>query len=485
MFAFQARIAGMDEDLELYIGDRYSIVTMIFFVPYVSTHPAPLDTICPCGTMALLTTTPNSTDYLPIPCKHRHPQARGCTLAVQPGYRLGCCNSRDGFHDRLDATPGMSYHPRHPRGRLFPRLRLSVELLVRPPLFLLFFIFSTLSCEKSVIDPRHFPPSPRYIRYEVQKRFSGFYLLALLASGGSNILAYGLSEMKGLGGLNGWQWIFAIEGAITVLLGIMGFLFIVDFPDKATRPNFITRRAFLTEPEAAIVMNRIQRDRGDAVVDKLTWPLILLHLRDWKIWEFSFLYFLNNIVTYSFGFFLPIILRNDMGYSVAMAQILSFPPYVLATIWMFTTAWVADHYRRRGIIIIFNCSVAVVGVAMMAWAGGSAARYAGVFLGVAGANSNVPSLLSYMHNNIVGQMKRSIASALLIGGGACGGIAASNIFRQQDAPEYLPAMCVVIATQVLTVLLVLKNFVVYSRKNRRAERGEIVLEGQVGFRQTL
>lgn len=190
-------------------------------------------------------------------------------------------------------------------------------------------------------------------------------------------------------------------------------------------------------------------------------------------------------MTYSFGFFLPIILRNDMGYSVAMAQVLSFPPYAVATIWMFTTAWVADHYRRRGIIIIFNCSVAVVGVAMMAWAGNSASRYAGVFLGVAGANSNVPSLLSYMHNNIVGQMKRSIASALLIGGGACGGIAASNIFRQQDAPQYLPAMCVVIATQALTVLHVLKNFVVYARRNRRAERGEVVLEGQVGFRQTL
>jgi hypothetical protein len=135
----------------------------------------------------------------------------------------------------------------------------------------------------------------RYIRYEVQKRFSAFYLLALLASGFSNILAYGLSEMKGIGGLNGWQWIFAIEGAITIVLGVLGFLFIVDFPDKATKPNAITRRSFMTEHEATIVINRIQRDRGDAVVDKLTWPLIFRHLRDWKIWEFAWLYFLNNI----------------------------------------------------------------------------------------------------------------------------------------------------------------------------------------------
>jgi hypothetical protein len=49
-----------------------------------------------------------------------------------------------------------------------------------------------------------------YVRFEVQKRFSGFYLLALLASGFSNILAWGLSEMKGVAGLNGWRWIFIV-----------------------------------------------------------------------------------------------------------------------------------------------------------------------------------------------------------------------------------------------------------------------------------
>lgn len=57
-----------------------------------------------------------------------------------------------------------------------------------------------------------------YVRFEVQKRFSGFYLLALLASGFSNILAWGLSEMRGLGGLNGWQWIFAIVKSSSYLL---------------------------------------------------------------------------------------------------------------------------------------------------------------------------------------------------------------------------------------------------------------------------
>jgi hypothetical protein len=48
-----------------------------------------------------------------------------------------------------------------------------------------------------------------------------------------------------------------------------------------------------------------------------------------------------------------------------------------------------------------------------------------------------------------------------------------------------PALVVVICTQGVTVLHVLKNFWVYSRNNRRADRGEVVIEGQEGFRHTL
>ncbi|KAM3423655.1 hypothetical protein BST61_g1072 [Cercospora zeina] len=404
-----ARIAGMDSDLSLSIGNRYTLITMMFFVPYVIFQfPANI-----------------AIRKFGIGFNGHWTQTIGCRIllgVLEAGYFPGC-------------------------------------------VFL-------LSCW--------------YLRYEVQKRFSAFYLLALLASGFSNILAYGLSEMKGIGGLNGWRWIFIMEGIITVLLGLLGYLFIVDFPDKSTRPGLIIKKPFLTEEEARIVLERIDRDRGDAVVDKLTTKNVMIYLRDWKIWEYAWLYLLNNTVTYSFGFFLPVILNGDMGYSTTMSQVLSFPPYVFAAPWMFATAWFADRYRKRGIVLIFNCAISIVGVAMMGFVTTNpAARYAGVFLGVAGANSNVPTILSYLHNNIVGQMKRSVASALLIGGGAIGGIVASNIFRQQDAPRYSPAMYAVIATQAVSMLHVLKNFVVYSRKNRKADRGELVLEGQVGFRQTL
>jgi predicted MFS family arabinose efflux permease len=40
--------------------------------------------------------------------------------------------------------------------------------------------------------------------------------------------------MNGLGGLEGWRWIFIMLGIITIIAGAIGWLLIVDFPDKAT-----------------------------------------------------------------------------------------------------------------------------------------------------------------------------------------------------------------------------------------------------------
>ncbi len=39
-------------------------------------------------------------------------------------------------------------------------------------------------------------------------------------------------QMAGIAGLNGWRWIFIIEGIMTVLLGIAGYWLLVDFPDS-------------------------------------------------------------------------------------------------------------------------------------------------------------------------------------------------------------------------------------------------------------
>lgn len=62
---------------------------------------------------------------------------------------------------------------------------------------------------------------------------------------------------------------------------------------------------------------------------------------------------------------------------------------------MFATAWVGDRYRVRGIIIIVNSLIGLVGLPIMAFHPNPSVRYFGVFLAVAGTNANIPATMTY------------------------------------------------------------------------------------------
>lgn len=63
---------------------------------------------------------------------------------------------------------------------------------------------------------------------------------------------------------------------------------------------------------------------------------------------------LTTTNTYAIAYFLPIILRDGMGFSVAKAQCLTAPPYVAAGVVMYFQAWLADRMRLRGPTVVFN-----------------------------------------------------------------------------------------------------------------------------------
>ena len=112
-------------------------------------------------------------------------------------------------------------------------------------------------------------------------------------------------------------------------------------------------------------------------------------------------------------------------------------------------------------------------------------RYFGVFLVTGGANANIPACMAYQANNIRGQWKRAFCSASLVGMGGVGGIAGSLVFRTQDAPLYRPGIFAAIACNILIILIVAALSVNFTICNRKAARGQMLIEGQLGFRYTI
>lgn len=56
-----------------------------------------------------------------------------------------------------------------------------------------------------------------YCRYEMGRRNAFFYLIGMLASAFSGILAFGLMQMDGLGGYQGWSWIVSCSSDMLCL----------------------------------------------------------------------------------------------------------------------------------------------------------------------------------------------------------------------------------------------------------------------------
>jgi MFS family permease len=214
-----------------------------------------------------------------------------------------------------------------------------------------------------------------YTREEMQVRFALMQSgeVIVLATGG--IVNFGLNKLDGQHGLKGWQWMFVVQGAITAFLGILTYWWIVDFPENA-HTSFV----FLTEQESKIAAARIQRDRGDVLPDLFSWSKVLVHAKDPKIYGFCVMYFLQNLVSTSLSYFLPIILQGGMGFSSSKAILLAAPPYYYAVIPAVLSSIVGDRFQLRGPVITFNSVCLIVGFCMLGFAETDAVRYAGTFL---------------------------------------------------------------------------------------------------------
>ena len=74
--------------------------------------------------------------------------------------------------------------------------------------------------------------------------------------------------------ISGWRWIFIIEGILTVTVGVISPLFLIDFPEKAR---------FLDEREKQIARSRVDFERQVAEIKHLTPREVLSLLNNWRL----------------------------------------------------------------------------------------------------------------------------------------------------------------------------------------------------------
>lgn len=273
-----------------------------------------------------------------------------------------------------------------------------------------------------------------YPRYSVGKRMTIVGCGASLIASLSGILTYAFSRIN-TPNYAGWRWIFILEGAITILVALGAYFILDEYPEKSR---------FLSNEDRDIIVRLIAEDREESPEQELSVQLILQILRDWKIWVFATMYMLCVVTSYGMAYFMPLILNGQMGFSGAMSQLLSTPPYFYAVILAVGLSWLSDRQHMRTPFIIFFAVNVIVGMVCTRWGPNTGTQYLGLFLTLGGSLVNGPMIIVFGQNNAPTRAARNVSSGLQLSFGAIGGIIGSTVFRSQDAPTYTPGSIVVI-----------------------------------------
>ncbi|KAK7744055.1 hypothetical protein SLS53_003572 [Cytospora paraplurivora] len=281
-----------------------------------------------------------------------------------------------------------------------------------------------------------------YCRHEIQLRQALFFSAASVAGAFSGLLAFAISKMDGVGGLEGWRWIFILEGIATVVAALAAFFLLHDFPETA---------AFLTEEERAFVVFRLKYQGGGgerrgvgagmriAEADAFEWKYVRQAFADWQVWLNVVVYWGIVCPLYGISLFLPTIVKN-LGYTSSTAQLMTVPIYVTAAILAVVFAYISDRVGKRSPFIIAFLCIMIIGFAMCIStdpAKNPRVTYGGVFIIACAIYPSFPGNITWLSNNLAGSYKRTAGMAIQIGVGNLGGAMASNFYRQPDSPRYI------------------------------------------------
>ncbi|KAM5350453.1 hypothetical protein ACJ41O_006958 [Fusarium nematophilum] len=297
-----------------------------------------------------------------------------------------------------------------------------------------------------------------YKRHECGLRMAIFFSAATAAGAFGGLLARGIMEMDGVGGLDGWAWIFILEGLATFVFAVMAFFVMYDYPDTAK---------FLSDNERKEVVRRLEEDRS-VLSDEFKWQFMRDALKDWKIWVHMVITIGIYTPLYSISIFLPTIVKG-LDYTNEKAQLMTVPPYVVACIFTIGGGFAADKHGQRGIYMIFFCIIAIIGFIILATVESNGAKYFAAFMITCGIYPNVPQGVAWNGNNIGGSLKRGVGIAMHVGFGNLGGAVAGFVYRSDDGPHYRSGHGTLVGTTSMSCILCILMTIYLRRENARRD----------------
>ena len=231
---------------------------------------------------------------------------------------------------------------------------------------------------------------------------SWFMLAIPLSSVVGGPLAGFILQLDGWHGLMGWQWLFLLEGAPAVVLGVVVWLYLTDTPAQA---KWLTPEQRLWLAERVASEQRAANARHGIGLRKA-----LLHP---TVWLLAFILFAGQTASYGLTLWIPQIVKSLSGLPTFEVSMISALPYVAASIGMIVIGASSDRSGERLLHLAIPTAVGGLG-----------------FIASAYLTSPVPSIIALAIAAVGNTSTRgpfwALPTRFLTGTAAAGGIALIN-----------------------------------------------------------
>ncbi|OQE19013.1 hypothetical protein PENSTE_c016G02803 [Penicillium steckii] len=277
-----------------------------------------------------------------------------------------------------------------------------------------------------------------YRRGELARRLGVFYAASNIANAFSGLIAFGVFQIKG-SSLPNWRYLFIIEGGVTVIFAVFAFFYL---------PRSAAEATFLSEEEKALAFHRIQVDSSAVVNEKFRIREALGIFKHFSTYVFLCIEICLGVPLQGVALFMPQIVGR-LGYPTVKTNLYTVAPNVTGAVMLLILAFCSDYTKLRSPFIVLGFLLTFCGFTIYASIDDVQNQlqlaYFATFMMTWGTSAPSVMLSTWYNNNIAHEGRRVLLTSIGVPLANLMGLVGSNVFREQDAPKYMPALITVMS----------------------------------------
>ncbi|VUC22711.1 unnamed protein product [Clonostachys rosea] len=269
-----------------------------------------------------------------------------------------------------------------------------------------------------------------YRRSELVFRISLFVVAAPLAGAFGGLLSSAILKLPHFGSLHSWRIIFAIEGLVTIAVGLVSLFALTDRPETAR---------WLSQDEKALAIARVQSERIGVteVLEQMNFTRVVRGIVNPSTIAVSIIFLLNNITVQGLSIFAPTIIKTIYPqHSIISQQLYTAPLYVSGAAMTMIISFMSWKSDQRLVFVLVCAPFMVCGYVMFLATTNPHTRYAATFLIAAGAFPFGALCNAQVAVNVISDTAQASAIATNVMFGNLGGLVSTWSYLTFDAPNY-------------------------------------------------